>query len=392
MEKHLSARIVEEIAAAGPMPFTRFMELALTDPADGYYTGPTVRAGKTGDFITAPELHPLLGSAIARTASEAWQRIGTPTSFTWIEFGAGAGALLCAAVEQWHRDHAPILSALNVMIVEANPYRREELQTRLRALPGGGPQVLPLQPAQAGIVIANEFLDALPFHILVGRPTSKRGFMERCVSVAPNTADLCWVECEPKHSTVDRLREHLAGHPLVEGQLAEVSLATTAWVAALPSLLSSGLVLVLDYGRVGSELRDPATRMAGTALAYQGHRASTNLLAEPGERDLTAHVDLTALRGAAAAAGLTHIAATTQAGYLASAGLDDEVARLRTGPEATLESALAVRGALAHLMDPRRMGGFAIEAFALGSTEQRARLADEGNPLPGMAAPIRRLV
>ena len=53
MEKHLIARIVEEIAAAGPMPFTRFMELALTDPADGYYTGPTVRAGKTGDFITA---------------------------------------------------------------------------------------------------------------------------------------------------------------------------------------------------------------------------------------------------------------------------------------------------------------------------------------------------
>jgi SAM-dependent MidA family methyltransferase len=132
--------------------------------------------------------------------------------------------------------------------------------------------------------------------------------------------------------------------------------------------------------------------MAGTALAYQGHRASTNLLAEPGERDLTAHVDLTALRGAAATAGLTHIAATTQAAYLASTGLDDEVARLRTGPEATLESALALRGALAHLMDPRRMGGFAVEVFALGSTEQLARLTDEGNPLPGTAAPIRRLV
>ena len=156
--------------------------------------------------------------------------------------------------------------------------------------------------------------------------------------------------------------------------------------------VTSGLVAVIDYGRDGVTLRDAASRMAGTALAYQSHRATADLLSEPGERDLTAHVDLTALRKAATAAGLQPVASTSQAALLAGAGLDDEIDRLRRGPEATLEGAIALRSALAHLMNPRGMGGFAVELFALGSPEHRSRMADPANPLPGAAAPIRPLV
>ena len=106
--------------------------------------------------------------------------------------------------------------------------------------------------------------------------------------------------------------------------------------------LREGVVLVLDYGREGGLLRDPASRMAGTALAFAGHRATPDLLGDPGGRDLTAHVDLTLLREAAIQGGLRHLASTTQAAFLATAGVDDEVARSRSGPAATLEAAIAL--------------------------------------------------
>jgi len=398
MRSPLYERIVNEISASGPRSFARFMELALADPEFGYYTSKTVRAGRGGDFITAPELHPLLGSAIARLVAATWERLGAPHVFRWIEFGAGSGALLLAALAQLHRDAHPLLEALEVELVELNTYRRNEALAHLAALPGGGPRVLEptthrTNAAPFGVVIANEYLDALPFHIVVGRAAAPHGFVERRVSVDAASGTLTWIEAQPEASIVDQLAARLASSPpLVEGQLAELSLAADAWVAELPSLLQRGLVVVLDYGRTSDLLRDPATRMAGTALAYQGHRATTDLLGDPGGQDLTAHVDLTALRRAAVAAGLTPVAATTQAAFLAAAGVNDELVRLYRGPGATLEGALALRAALARLMNPRTMGGFAVELFAMGAPEEVAPLVKTHDPLPGAAAPIRDLV
>jgi len=103
-------------------------------------------------------------------------------------------------------------------------------------------------------------------------------------------------------------------------------------------------------------------------------------------------VDLTLLRTAATAGGLRHLASTNQARFLATAGVDNEVARTRTGPAATLEGAIALRSALAQLMDPRRMGGFAVELFVAGSSPAANDLADPASPLPGTAAPNRPLV
>lgn len=392
----LDARIRDEIERHGPIEFARFMERALTEPEIGYYAGESVRAGRGGDFLTAPELHPLLGSALARLATAAWERLDRPAPFRWIEYGAGAGALVAAAIDQLERDKTPLRAALEVAAVEVNPHRRTELAARLaaRGVPlVSGPVAHATPPAAAGIVVANEYLDALPFHIVVGRPASPLGFAERRVGVDAATGALAWVEVPPDPRLAPLFAARLAqGAPLVEGQLAEICLAADAWAAGLPGVVSRGLVAVLDYGHPAPLLRAAATRMAGTALAYQGHRATGDLLGEPGGRDLTAHVDLTALRTAAQGAGLTPVAATTQAALLAGVGLDDELDRLRRGPEATLEGALALRAALAHLMDPRRMGGFAVELFAIGSATDRERLADPAAPLPGAAAPNRRLV
>ena len=393
MSNELDLRINAEIAERGAISFSRFMERALTEPDLGYYVTERVRAGREGDFITAPELHSLLGSALARMASEVWRRLGEPTTFRWVEYGAGSGALALALIAQLRRDGSPLINALEIQPIDVNTFRSEELRNAVTSEQQNGAPALVGAEAQptAGMVIANEYLDALPFNIYVGRANAAHGVSERCVGLAADGLTRVWVERELDASEAQRVAEHL-GAPLAEGQLAEACFTFDAWLHEVTTRITSGLVAVIDYGRDGVTLRDASSRMAGTALAYQGHRATTDLLSEPGERDLTAHVDLTALRRAAAAAGLQPVASTSQAALLAGAGLDDEVDRLRRGPEATLEGAIALRSALAHLMNPRGMGGFAVELFALGTPEHRSRMADPANPLPGAAAPIRPLV
>ena len=386
--------IREEAQREGSISFARFMERALLEPGLGYYATAQRRAGRSGDFMTAPELHPILGAAIAQLAAATWERLGRPATFRWREYGAGEGTLLLAALDYLTREGHPLLGALEVSVSEANPYRLADLTAALAALPGGGPPlVTPASPPVAGIVVANEFADALPFHVVVGRAAAPGGFTERRVAVDAVTNALTWAEGAPDPGVAERLAPLMAGWPpLAEGQLAEISPATAEWAHGLGGELTEGVVIVLDYGREGVALRDPASRMAGTALAYQGHRATADLLSEPGSRDLTAHVDLTLLRAAAEAGGLRHLASTNQAKFLATAGVDGEVARTRTGPAATLEGAIALRSALAQLMDPRRMGGFAVEVFVAGSSPGANTLADPASPLPGTAAPNRPLV
>ena len=392
MEQSLLERIRTEIRTKGPISFARFMERALTEPGLGYYVGTQPRAGRDGDFMTAPEIHSLLGSALARLICETWERLDRPHPFRYTEYGAGSGALLLAVVDQLIRDESAALEALQIQPIEINPHRLEELRRAVatRALRQ------PLQimgtdaPPVAGVVVANEYLDALPFHIYVGRAATAHGTAERCVGVNEER-ELVWVEVPLNEPEAERVRKRF-GAPLAEGQRAEACFAADSWPHELARRISSGLVVVIDYGREGLELRDATSRAAGTALAYQAHRATDDLLGDPGGRDLTAHVDLTALRTAAVAAGLTPVASTNQAALLAGAGLDDEIERIRRGPEATLEGAIALRSALARLMNPRGMGGFAVELFALGSAEHVSRLSDAKNPLPGAAAPIRPLV
>jgi SAM-dependent MidA family methyltransferase len=386
--------IREEAQREGSISFARFMERALLEPGLGYYATAQRRAGRSGDFMTAPELHPILGAAIAQLAAATWERLGRPAAFRWREYGAGEGTLLMAALDHLAREGHPLLGALEVSVSEANPHRLADLTAAVAALPGGGPPLVgPGSPPTAGIIVANEFADALPFHIVVGRAAAPGGFAERRVTVDPVTNALTWVEGAPDPGVAERLALLMAGwSPLAEGQLAEISPATADWAHELGGELTEGVVLVLDYGREGVALRDPASRMAGTALAYQWHRATADLLGEPGSRDLTAHVDLTLLRVAATAGGLRHLASTNQARFLATAGVDSEVARTRTGPAATLEEAIALRSALAQLMDPRRMGGFAVELFVAGGSPGANALADPASPLPGTAAPNRPLV
>jgi SAM-dependent MidA family methyltransferase len=347
----LAARIRDEIRQSGPMPFVRFMELALYDADAGYYRSADARPGRGGDYLTAPELHPIFGEMIARAVTQVWEGLGRPEPFVVREYGAGDGALAL-----------PLLAAAPGSArydpIDVDPRRVEALVSRLAGAglegtlwPGAG---APFD----GIVIANEVLDALPVHRVRRRGDT---LQELAVDL---DADGSFVEREID-ATTPALAERLdsEGIRLVDGQTAEVCLALDAWIADVAAPLRRGLLLLIDYGAVGGELYDPVRRRDGTLRAYVRHQVSDDPYRLVGRQDLTAHVDVTAVERAAHAAGLTTVGVTTQAESLIGLGIEQRLREIQADPATTLEDYTLLRSALMRLLDPAAMGRFRVMAF-----------------------------
>jgi len=359
-EPVLLAGIVAEIQAGGPMTFARFMELALYHPALGYYASGRRGPGREGDFLTAPESHPLFGWAIARQLEEAWDRLGRPARFTVREHGAGTGALAAGIVEGLQRAESPLLPALRYRISERAPDRERQVRDRLANLAAADL----LEPDDGrpieGAVIANEVLDALPVHRVVGGPDG--ALLESFVGL-DDTGALTTVDGPPSTPAL-RARLDVEGVRIGPRQRAEICLAVDDWMANTSAGLARGLLLLIDYGHPATALYAP-TR--GSLLrAYVHHRVHRDPYANVGRQDLTAHVDLTAVERAARVAGLIHLGTTTQAAFLAGLGAGELLTGLQEGPGATLEAYLQARSALFRMLDPSATGAFAVLAFGRG--------------------------
>jgi SAM-dependent MidA family methyltransferase len=357
----LVERIREEIRRDGPMPFVRFMELALYDPDGGYYRGAEPRPGRVGDFLTGPELHPIFGATLVGAIEEFWDRLGRPDPFVIREYGAGTGALAEAMLGALTSSDSPLVGALRYQPVEVDP-RRVAAFGRHLAGAGYGAIVEPSTEAPIdGVVLANEVLDALPVHRV---RRQGRDLLELAVDVGPED-DLVEVEIEP---TTPALAARLAdeGVHLADGQTAEIGLALDAWVAAAAAGLRRGVLLVIDYGAAAGELYDPVRRRDGTLRAYVRHQVHADPYRHVGRQDLTAHVDLTALERAAVAAGLSTIGSTTQAEALMGLGIEARLQAIQADPATTFEGYTLVRGALMRLLDPAAMGRFRMVAFGRG--------------------------
>jgi SAM-dependent MidA family methyltransferase len=369
-EPALIERIRAEISAHGPITFARFMELALYDPQQGYYQVAAERPGRAGDFLTAPETHPIFGAAIARQLDEVWQHMGRPARFVLREYGAGSGALAVAILDALAgrgrlgrvAGSPGLAAAIRYVPEEVNPHRRAELVDRITSAGSGAALELELEGdrPEAGAVVANEFLDALPVHRVVGRADG--GLAELFVGW-DGTA---FVEAAGEPSTPALAQRFAAeGIVLADGARAEICLEIEGWIGRVSDGLAQGVVLVVDYGHPAIELYGPA-RAAGTLLAYRGHRVHDDWALAVGRQDLTAQVDFSALERAARAAGLTPLGLTTQAEFLVGAGLDELLEAIRSDPTTTLEEWLAVRAAVARLLDPRAMGGFRVSLLGRG--------------------------
>jgi SAM-dependent MidA family methyltransferase len=357
----LEGAIRSEIAAAGPMTFARFMEIALYDPERGYYRGAVARPGRGGDFLTAPEAHPIFGRAIARFVDDLWRALGRPGRLTLREHGAGDGALAEALLAGLDADGSPALEAVRYRVVEVELARTAAVRVRLEAAGRAGILESDDGGPIEGLVIANEVLDALPTQRVVVREGELR---EILVGIDPE-GGLIDVEAAP---TTPLLARRLADEAVVlaEGQHAEICLAVDAWIDRVAAGLGRGAVLLIDYGHPAAELYDAARRAAGTLAAYLRHQVHEDPYRAIGRQDLTAHVDVTAVERAAAAAGLARLGTTTQASFLDRLGAGEILVGYQNGPAATLQAYLAARAALVRMIDPAAMGRFRVMAFGRG--------------------------
>ena len=354
----LIEQLRDEIARHGPVTFARFMEVALFDPARGYYATSTERPTRAGDFLTAPEIHPIFGRVLARRVDGLWRQMGEPDPFTLREYGAGTGTLAIALSEGLTRMGSRLSQVLRYQPVDL-PAQVARLEQRL-ADAGLAERIETSAAAKfVGCAIANEYVDALPVHRVVQEDGRLRELSVdwkdgRFVDVPTNLSD-------------GRLAAWFAdaGLELGEGQVAEVNLAMLEWITHLGRELERGAALVLDYGAGAGELYG-GSRSTGTVRAFRAQHVSSDALTGVGRQDITAHVDFDALERAGRLAGFGVVDRSRQAEFLLANGLDDAYADARTEADLDWHAALALRAAVRRLIDTSALGGYVVLTLGKG--------------------------
>lgn len=348
----LIAAIASEITQSGPIPFVRFMDLALYHPQFGYYMRPPERTeeriGWDGDFYTSSDVHPILGRALAAQAAQMDQLLGHPTPFTIVEMGAGKGLLAKHILSACEQGSGSLCRRLRYVLIERSP-AMQELQRRnlapwlhepglvtwVEGLDGLAPQSV------TGLFLSNELVDAFPVH--------------RVQVTAGQTQELCvdyrdgrFVECLKPLSTA-ALARHLqtVQQSWPEGYRTEVNLQALDWMGQVARRMDRGFVVTIDYGHTAQDLYGPE-RTTGTFLCYSQQLTNEDPLTRVGEQDMTAHVDFTSLATVGEAAGLAVTGFTNQMSFLMGLGVEAMIGQLEPeSPE--LYAAL-------HLLKPNGMG------------------------------------
>jgi SAM-dependent MidA family methyltransferase len=330
------ARIEDEIAKAGGwISFQRYMQLALHEPGIGYYASGAQKFGARGDFVTAPELGTLFGRTLARQL-KGFESV--------LEFGAGSGALADVLTGELGCEY---------LILETSA----ELRARQRARLGDRVRHVDRLPANfTGAMVANEVVDAMPVQVV---HWTAGGILER--GVGPS---LSWADRPAGGALLSEAKRLDVPTPFVS----EINVAARAWMRSLVEALDAGIIFVIDYGFPRHEYYHPQ-RATGTLMCHYQHQAHAHPFTRPGEEDITAHVDFTALAESAHDAGAEVLGYTTQAQFLVNCGITDVLA------ETNAENALhyAPIAAQAHrLLSPAEMGElFKVLAVGKGPTLPR---------------------
>jgi SAM-dependent MidA family methyltransferase len=340
-----------EIEKLGQIAFARFMEFALGTPGLGYYASGESTAGTSGDFLTAPETHPIFGAVVARQIHELWKLLGEPSGFTVREYGAGRGTLavdILRALSQTSSD------ALRGWVYELSDLGAFAVRDALEMIAARGYGAFAREAGNVpfgGVALANELLDALPFHRLVQQGGE---LLEIYTTIRDGwfVDELGRVSDEAAAALPDSLA-------LVEGQRIEVSPAIPRWLVRLFDAMDAGFVLLLDYGFPRPEIHDPGRFPRGTLKTYRRHKVGEDPYLDIGRRDVTAHVDFTAVSDAAAEAGFDVVGLTTQAEFVAGLGIDELLLEIQ-GIATSADEYVAARSAVMQLLDPRGLGRFRV--------------------------------
>lgn len=356
----LTTRLRERIAAAGGwISFADYMHQALYTPGLGYYSGGAHKFGAAGDFITAPELTPLFGQALAQQVAEVTAQSAPQV----IEVGAGTGHLAADVLLALDRlGCAPEQYRILEVSGELRGRQADTLRERAPALADRVQWIDALPERFSGAVIANEVLDVMPVHVLVWRDGT---VFERGVACNDSGA-FAWADhpaSDALHAAAARLNAPMPS----EGEyVSELNLAGPAWVADWASRLDTGALLLIDYGYPRAEYYLPS-RSNGTLLCYYRHHAHGDPFLWPGLNDITAFVDFTAIAEAAFEADLSIYGYTSQASFLYNCGVLELLAE--RGDQTKPDYIRAAR-AVQRLTAPQEMGElFKVLAVGKGLAE-----------------------
>ncbi|MBL8435581.1 MAG: SAM-dependent methyltransferase [Zoogloea sp.] len=352
---HLVARLRSLIEAQGGwISFATYMTEALYTPGLGYYSGGAHKFGPGGDFITAPELTPLFGQALASQV----QQIMSLSAPHVIEAGAGTGLLAAdLLLELELRGALPDSYAILEVSGELRERQFDTLAAKVPHLASRVQWLDGLPEHFSGALVANEVLDVMPVHLIAWRP---EGIFERGVALG-DEGQFVWAD-QPATGKVAEAAAALDLPLPEEGEyVSELNLAGRAWVAEWAARLDKGAMLLVDYGYPRAEYYLPS-RSTGTLLCYFRHHAHGDPFMWPGLNDITAFVDFTAIAEAGFEAGLDVLGYTDQANLLFNCGVLECLAR--RAPEESTDYIRAAK-ALQRLTGPHEMGEL-FKVIALG--------------------------
>jgi SAM-dependent MidA family methyltransferase len=361
-----SARLLDRIrsvieAQGGHIGFDRYMDLALYEPGLGYYSAGASKFGVEGDFVTAPEISSLFSICLAR---QCRQILTESPDGVILELGAGTGRMAADILRALQRD-GPLPARYLILETSADLCARQQRLLQ-REFPEFYGQIvwldrLPETPV-AGVILANEVMDALP----VRRITHRYGRIhELCVRC--KNGKITWMEAPATDELTDRVLRVIEQLrlPWQGTYTTEISFAIAPWIAALSACLRRGVIMLIDYGYPRSEYYHP-DRTKGTLLCHYRHRVHADPFLYPGLQDITASVDFTAVAEAAAVANMEVAGYTTQAFFLLGCGLEEI---MNAGLNGNVRQQLDLANQSKRLALPSEMGErYKVIALAKGMT------------------------
>jgi NADH dehydrogenase [ubiquinone] 1 alpha subcomplex assembly factor 7 len=352
----LAERLRRTIRACGPITLAQFMADALNHPRHGYYAGARDPLGAAGDFVTAPEISQMFGELIGLWCAELWRRMGGPAPVRLVELGPGRGTLMADALRA-AAGVAGFRAAAEVHLVETSPTLRAQQERRFATEKVTWHASLAEVPEGPLLLVANELFDALPVHQFIA---TEAGWRERLVGLADDGERFA-LGCAPGPTPALAILERLAD-AAAPGAVAEVSPGAIALAREIARRVAGrgGAALIIDYGRLGP--------CGASVQAVRCHRRHDPLV-DPGEADLSAHVDFAALARSAADAGAAVYGPVPQGAFLRALGIETRAATLAR--RASARQAADIERALARLTEAERMGelfkALAIVDPALGA-------------------------
>jgi SAM-dependent MidA family methyltransferase len=369
----LREQIEREIHECGLIPFSRYMEICLYDPAQGYYSAHAEQFGKAGDFYTSSDVHAVFGRLLARQFEELWRALDHPAQIEIVELGPGRG-FFARDVLDWSKKKFPdFFAALTYTLQESSPALREKLRHEVTEHVAAGKAKIPVEvapkvgaevatpeemiqvpegrpiglcrtlaPDAPLIVFANEFFDALPIEILSTDGKLHIGFENQRLSEI-------WLPPLPEEL---EFLDRCGVHPET-GERIEVPMLAQKWIGQIANAIQRGLLLIVDYGYTRNQ--QLAGRHRGTLMAYRHHSASPDPYQAPGEQDLTAHVNFTALAAACERQGMRCEKLLTQSQFLMGIGEKNQFADVFEDCR-LLQERTKVALQLKHLITPEGMG------------------------------------